>query len=83
MGLDCCIDLLTTYTHGSELQAVTAPPLISAVHRSPQHLLRLSPACCVFISRSLATASNSGDSSVSGAQILSSQLELNSQLTDN
>jgi hypothetical protein len=32
-----------------------------------------SPACSVFNSRSLATASNSGDSSVSCAQVISSQ----------
>jgi hypothetical protein len=29
--------LLPTYTHDSELQAVTAPPLISTIHISPQH----------------------------------------------
>jgi hypothetical protein len=34
------MDLLTTYTHGSELQAVTTPPLI-AIHKSPQHPLSL------------------------------------------
>jgi hypothetical protein len=63
------LDLLTTYTHDSELQAITAPPLISKIHKSPQHLLSF-PACCVITSRSLATASNSGDSSASGAQVL-------------
>jgi hypothetical protein len=31
------------------------------------------PACCVFMSRSLATASNNGNSSASRAQVLSSQ----------
>jgi hypothetical protein len=30
-GLDWRIDLLTTYTHDSELQAVTTPPLISTI----------------------------------------------------
>jgi hypothetical protein len=35
------MDLLTTYTHDSELQAITAPPLISTIHKSPQHLLSL------------------------------------------
>jgi hypothetical protein len=33
--------LLTTHTHDWELQAVTAPPLISTVHKSPQHPLSL------------------------------------------
>jgi hypothetical protein len=55
--------LLTTYTHHSELQAITVPLLIFTIHKSPQHSLRLLPTCCVFTSRSLATASNSGDSS--------------------
>jgi hypothetical protein len=32
---------LTTYTHHSELQAITAPPLISTIHKSPQKLLSL------------------------------------------
>jgi hypothetical protein len=40
-GLDWWMDLLTTYTHDSELQAITAPPLISTIHKSPQHLLSL------------------------------------------
>jgi hypothetical protein len=65
-GLDWWMDLLTTYTHDSELQAITAPLLISTIHQSPQHPLSLFPACCVFTSRSLVTASNSGDSSASG-----------------
>jgi hypothetical protein len=72
-GLDWWIDLLTTYTNDSELQAITAPPVISTIHKSPQHQLSLFLACCVFTSRSLATASNSGDSSASGTQVLSSQ----------
>jgi hypothetical protein len=67
------MDSLTTYTHGSELQAITAPPLILTIHKSPKHPLSLFPACCVFTSRSLATASNSGDSSAPRAQVLSSQ----------
>jgi hypothetical protein len=33
--------LLTTYTHDSELQAITAPPLISTIHKSPHHPLSL------------------------------------------
>jgi hypothetical protein len=35
------MDLLTTYTHYSELQAITAPPLISTTYKSPQHALSL------------------------------------------
>jgi hypothetical protein len=56
--------LLTTYTHSSELQVITAPSLISILHKSPQHTLSL-PASGVFTSRSLVTASNSGDFSAS------------------
>jgi hypothetical protein len=72
-GRDWWKDLLTTYTQHSELLIITAPLLISTVHRSPQHPLRLFPSCCVFNSRSIATASNSGDSSASLANVLSSQ----------
>jgi hypothetical protein len=35
------MDVMTTYTHDSELQAITAPPLISTIHKSPQHPLSL------------------------------------------
>jgi hypothetical protein len=42
-------------------------------HKSPQHLLRIFPACCAFTSRSLAKTSNIEDSSASHAQVLSSQ----------
>jgi hypothetical protein len=35
------LDLLTTYTHDSELQAITAPPLISTFYKSQQHPLSL------------------------------------------
>jgi hypothetical protein len=35
------MDLLTNYTPHSELQVITAPPLISTVHKSPQHPLSL------------------------------------------
>jgi hypothetical protein len=72
-GLDWWFDLLTIYTLDSELQAITALPLNSTIHKSPQHPLNLFSACCVFIGRSLATVSNSGDSSASRAQVLSSQ----------
>jgi hypothetical protein len=39
--LDWRSDLLTTYTNNSELQAITAPPLISINHKSPQQPLSL------------------------------------------
>jgi hypothetical protein len=64
-GMDWWTDLLTIYTHHSELQVITAPPLISILYISPQHPLSFFPTSCVFISRSLATTSNSGDSSAS------------------
>jgi hypothetical protein len=66
-GLDWWMDLLNSHTHNSELQAITAPPLISTAPAKPFL------ACRVFTSRSLATASNSGDSSASRAEVLSSQ----------
>jgi hypothetical protein len=65
-SLDWWLYLTTTYTHDSELQAITDPPRISTIHKS-KHLLSIFPACCVFTSHSLATASNSGDSSASRA----------------
>jgi hypothetical protein len=43
--LDSILDLLATYTHDSELQATTAPMLISTVHKSPQHPLSLFQPC--------------------------------------
>jgi hypothetical protein len=54
-----------TSTHHLELQVITAPLLISTIHRSLQHSLSLFPACCVYNSHSLATAFDSGDSSAS------------------
>jgi hypothetical protein len=61
--MDWIFDLLITYTHHSgTTRKFTALPLISTLYISPQHPLRLlQPA--VFTSRSLATTSNSGDSS--------------------
>jgi hypothetical protein len=53
------LDLLATYTHDSELQAITAPPLITTALAKPF------PACCVFTCRSLVKVSNSGDYSAS------------------
>jgi hypothetical protein len=38
-GLDWWTDLSTTYTHHSELKAITAPPLISTIHEPPQRPL--------------------------------------------
>jgi hypothetical protein len=48
------MDLLTAYTHDSELQAITTPLLISTIQKSPQHPLSLFQSA-VFTSRSLAT----------------------------
>jgi hypothetical protein len=67
------MDLLTIYAHDSELQAITSPMLIFTIHKSSQRPLSPFSAFCVFTSRSLATASNSGDSSASRSQVLSSQ----------
>jgi hypothetical protein len=64
------LDLLTTCTHHSELQVITALSLISTIHRSSQHPLSPFPACCVFDRRSLATASNSGDPSASSPHVV-------------
>jgi hypothetical protein len=47
--------LLTTYSHHSELQVITALSQISTINRSPQHSLSDFPACCQFNSRFLAT----------------------------
>jgi hypothetical protein len=71
--MDWWMDLLTTCTCHSELQVITAPLLISTIHRSPQHPWSLFPACCVFNSCSLATASSSGDSSASHAHVITVQ----------
>jgi hypothetical protein len=59
--------------HDWELQVITASPLISTIHKSPQHPLISLPTCFFFTSRSLETASNSGDSSASRTQVLFSQ----------
>jgi hypothetical protein len=55
------MDLLTTYANHSELQVITALSLISNLYKLPRHPQSLFPSFCVFISRSLATASYSGD----------------------
>jgi hypothetical protein len=77
------LDLLTTYTHHSELQVVTVPLLNSTIHRSPQHPLCVFPACCVFNSFSIVTAYNSGDSSASRTHVVTVQwISCNSTLAD-
>jgi hypothetical protein len=45
-------------THASEVQVLTAPPLISTVHKLSQHPLSPFPACFVFTRRSLTAASD-------------------------
>jgi hypothetical protein len=60
--LDWLLDLLTTYTHNLELQIITAPSLISTLLQIIAAPAKSFPACYVFTSRSLVTASNSGDS---------------------
>jgi hypothetical protein len=62
--------LLATYTRDSELQVITALSLI--LHISQITTLPAKPfeAFYIFTSSSLATASNSGESSASRAQVL-------------
>jgi hypothetical protein len=64
------MDLLTTCIHNSELQVITRVQLISTSHRLLEHPLGLLRACCVFNNRSLATASNSGDSLACRAHVV-------------
>jgi hypothetical protein len=45
--LDWILDLLAAYTHDSELREITAPPLISTTHKSPQHTLTFSGLLCL------------------------------------
>jgi hypothetical protein len=40
-GLNWISDLLITYTHDLNLQAITGPSLISKIHKSPQHPLSI------------------------------------------
>jgi hypothetical protein len=68
--LDWRLDLLTTLTHDSRFHLIITPSLVSTLYKSLQHPLSLS-ICCVFTSRSLVTASNSGDSSASALNSLS------------
>jgi hypothetical protein len=62
------LGLLTTCTYHSELQVITALLLISTL-RKLLHA-KSSPACCVLISRSLATTSDSGDSLAPRAHVV-------------
>jgi hypothetical protein len=62
-----CIDHVNTrFVITSSYSAIA----ISTLYTSLQHSLSLFPACCVLTSRSMATASNSGDYSASRAQVL-------------
>jgi hypothetical protein len=58
------------YTRLVSNYSATANLLNSQITTAPAKSF---PACCVFTSLSLETASNSGDSSASRAQVLSSQ----------
>jgi hypothetical protein len=70
-GLDWMLDLFTTYTTRiSTSNYVTANLQNSQITTAPAKPFA---ACCAFSSRSLVTASNSGDPSASRAQVLSSQ----------
>jgi hypothetical protein len=79
------LDLLTTYTQ-LEVQVITALANLHTLQITTA-LANLFSVCCV-ISSSIATASNSGDSRASRAQVLSSQppvqnSTLNQQVTTN
>jgi hypothetical protein len=80
--MDWILDSLTPCTYHSELQLITALSTIFTLYKSPQHPLNLFPACCVFTSSSLTTASNSGDSSASRAQVLPSPTLVRNNLPD-
>jgi hypothetical protein len=76
---DWILDLLTTYTQlGTTSNCSATAGLhnsqITTVHTNP------CPACCVFTSHSLATASNSWDSSASRAHVLASQTPIQNWL---
>jgi hypothetical protein len=70
-GLDWSMDLLTTYIHDSWTTNYNATADLNNSQITTAHAMPF-PAFCVFTSRSLATASNSDDSSASRAQVLSS-----------
>jgi hypothetical protein len=62
-GLDWIMYLLTTYAHDWELQAITAPSLMSTLDRLLLHTHCCSQSVTISTRRFLITASNSGDSS--------------------
>jgi hypothetical protein len=66
-GEDWVLDILTTYTHPSELHVIT---VISTLYSSLQHPLSIFQPAVSSNWRSLATISNSRDSSASRAQVL-------------
>jgi hypothetical protein len=61
------MDLLTTYSHNSELQATTAPLQNTQITTVPSKPFS---ACCVFTSHLLATASNSENSLASRIHVI-------------
>jgi hypothetical protein len=70
LGLDWWMDILTTYTRNSEVLVIHSAT--ANLHNSQITTTPAKPflACCVFTSRSLATTSNSGDTSVSRAHAI-------------
>jgi hypothetical protein len=80
-GMERWMILLTTYTHHSELQVITALSLISTLYKWLQNRLSLFPASSVFINLSLATVSNSRDSSGSRTHVPSSQPPVKNSLS--
>jgi hypothetical protein len=64
LGMEWWMDLLTTYTHHLELQVITAPSLISTIHKSPEQVPSL------FQPEMSSPASNSGDPSAFCTQVL-------------
>jgi hypothetical protein len=70
--VDWILDLLTAFTHHSELQVIIVPPLISTLHKS---LHAKSPPAYSVNSRFLATDVNSGGSSVSRSRVLPSRFQ--------
>jgi hypothetical protein len=75
-GMDWILDLLTL------LRVITASPLISTFYKSLLQTLNLLQSAVSWTSRSLATASNSGDFSVSRAQV-ACRARLNCQSSTN
>jgi hypothetical protein len=73
------MDLLTIYTQDGNTSnySAIANPHNSQITTAPSKSFT---ACCVFTSRSLATASKSGDSSALRAQVISSQPPMQNSL---